>query len=456
MATIRNEPPSDADDLTELAMIESELDELLVAPALNKLSDLLQRRDDRGSTFLKNNVTALIGTYEDLERARRSGGLSQRAFDERRNGLVAESKLLIRRVRVGLDPPAPGADGDGSNGEAPHDTPLRLGRSGPVPDESAVLHADGISKMHRSTSFRLLPMDIKVMPGKVLGIVGVNGSGKSTLLDILRGETAPDEGVVHYPQLSPDNRDWARIRPQIGYVPQRSVPWSGTVRASLEYACAVHRIRGDRNRERVDWLLARHGLASYQRHSWAQLSSGYRLRFDLVMARIHNPRLMIFDEPLANLDPVSQQTFLADLAQLARGEGGFRPGIVLTSQHLYELEAVADDIIVLSGGGRVPDVDDRPLAYFEIWGPNLTLDAVSKVFGGLMPERTAAAGQPSRDIRLGRTACIVAMRKGTTIDQVVAAAQTSALPLNYVRDITRSKRVDLDALVDEPARGDHA
>jgi ABC-type multidrug transport system ATPase subunit len=172
------------------------------------------------------------------------------------------------------------------------------------------------------------------------------------------------------------------------------------------------------------------------------------------MARIHNPRLMIFDEPLANLDPVSQQTFLTDLAQLSRGEEGVIPAIVLTSQHLYELEAIASSLVVLSGGRRVQIVQDRPCSYFEIWGNGLTLDSVQKAFFVLQPDKEASprggASKSGWDVRMGRTACLVALHKEATIEKVVEAARAADLTLDYVRNVSSSARVDLDGLADEP------
>jgi ABC-type multidrug transport system ATPase subunit len=455
MLTDANATETEHDDLAELEAIKSEIERLDIAPALKKLMDLLGRREGSALRYLLAHATELLARCGDLEYARRSGKLSQADFESLRQNLSIEAGGLIAMVRANYVTIAvTGALGrQGLRDPREPAVPQGSIRQPPV-DERAVIDARGISKMHKSTSFQLAPLDVRVLPGEILGIVGVNGSGKSTLLDILRGEIAPDKGMVYYPQLSPDNKDWARIRAQIGYVPQRSVSWKGTVRAALEYACAAHRNYGSSNRRRVDMLLARHGLTTYQNHTWGQLSSGYRLRFDLVMARIHNPSLMIFDEPLANLDPVSQQTFLMDLAQLSRGESGIKPAIILSSQHLYELEAVAASMLVLSAGQRVQIVRDRPCSYFEIWGDGLTLDAVKKAFFVLQPDSEAPGGDEAPragwDVRIGRTACLIALVKATTVDKVAGAACAANLTLNYIRDVTNSARVELDALGDDP------
>lgn len=453
-------------DVNELAAVTAALGRGDAAGSLTKLSDYLNWRAsfDVGSRYLNDNATHLLGSLRDLERARREG-LGQNEFTTRHGVILKETRLLLRRVSASVD-----AEDDLSP-VADAASRTIVGAQGVSPaaiDEGAVLDARGVGKRHPGTGFVLSPIDLKVMPGQIVGIVGVNGSGKTTLLEILRGEIAPDFGEVHYPRLSPHRHDWRNIRAQIGYVPQRSVPWSGTVRHALEYACALHRIYGEDNERRVDRLLARHGLSAYQDHTWRQLSGGYRLRFDLVLARMHNPKLLILDEPLANLDPVSQQTFLEDLRHLARGEqisiragrnsnragtaqletpGGV--GVVLTSQHLFELEAVVgSDVIVLSGGRRVDIQRDRPVTYFEIWRKDLTRELVEMHLSVLRPDAAAGSGS-GWDIRVGSTATIVALRKGTTVADLVRTASESGLPLDYVRDISSSARVELDELLEK-------
>jgi ABC-type transport system involved in cytochrome c biogenesis ATPase subunit len=153
------------------------------------------------------------------------------------------------------------------------------------PDRFAVIDAIGVTRTYQSSAFSLQPIDVTVRPKQILTIIGINGSGKSTLIDILRGELAPDRGTVYYPLLSHDPHDWQTIRSKIGYVPTRSRSWRGTVRENLEYAAAAHRITGTSNTETVDYLIDRHGLKHYEARTWSELSSGYRLRFDLALAR---------------------------------------------------------------------------------------------------------------------------------------------------------------------------
>lgn len=446
--------PNILDELKEVLTVLSDGN---VSAALRMLMDLLMRQpnDHIAHRFL-SRATKLSSSFSFHELNRQSGEIKTSEFEKVRSEYIDETKRLISVLHVAFG----GTEGgdSGSSPEAYRATSTSPASRSAEADPNAVLHARGIRKQHKNSGFQLEPINVKVMPGKILGVVGVNGSGKSTLLDILRGETAPDKGVVDYPQLAANNEDWRKIRTQIGYVPQRSVPWSGRLRDALEYACAIHMRYGKENLQRVDVLIARHGLAAYQNHTWHQLSGGYRLRFDLVMARLHNPRLIIFDEPLANLDPVSQQVFLSDLDQLARGEGSMQPGIVLTSQHLYELESIAHEVIVLAGGRRVTVPTERPCSYWEMWasgpaGERLTpYDVKSRIVKalGILKPNSAGGSKGVWDVRVGQAACLIALAKGTTLAKISAAAETENLNLTYVRDVTRSARVDLDALIDTP------
>jgi ABC-2 type transport system ATP-binding protein len=197
-------------------------------------------------------------------------------------------------AKVGSQPGASAKGGTQPDAAAP-----RLTRP---PNRNAAIDAIGISHTYIKSKFCLEPLDVTVNEGEILSIIGVNGSGKSTLIDILRGALAPSQGVVLYPRLSPNPNDWQTIKSKIGYVPQRSNRWNGTVRENLEYAAAVNHFRGDDNKDNVKYLLLRHGLEKFENETWRSLSSGYRMRFDLALARVHEPRLLILDEPMANLD----------------------------------------------------------------------------------------------------------------------------------------------------------
>jgi ABC-type cobalamin/Fe3+-siderophores transport system ATPase subunit len=293
------------------------------------LADYIEVHKDRLHEDLRDTSVRLMARRRKLMLSDLDDGERDIAKDK----LAKDALVLLRIVE----------DPDASSKPAPTGkTPKRVSSRGkgasadtaapPVKQRSlvrdAAIDAIGIARAYPASSFNLEPIDVTVKPGEILAISGVNGSGKSTLIDILRGALAPDSGTVHYPRISLNPRDWRIIKANIGYVPQRSNRWRGTVRENLEHAAAVHGSRGRDNPEDVRFVLERHGLEPHQDRTWNELSSGYRLRFDLALARLHQPQLLILDEPMANLDLVSQQELLFDVRQMA---DLFRMAIIITS-----------------------------------------------------------------------------------------------------------------------------
>jgi ABC-type multidrug transport system ATPase subunit len=140
---------------------------------------------------------------------------------------------------------------------------------------------------------------------------------------------------------------------------------------NLHFAAAAHGIRGRRNRDLVEWHIERYGLSEYRRTSWKALSGGYRLRFELVKALVSNPRLLVLDEPLASLDIIARQDFLRDLRAIAYSVSCPIP-ILITSQHIYEIDAIADQVIVLDSGkclfmGSLSEMEQQSTSrFFEV------------------------------------------------------------------------------------------
>lgn len=300
--------------------------------------------------------------------------------------------------------------------------------------QEIVVCAEKIGRRFGRSSFELKPLSFDVSLGEILGVVGVNGSGKSTLLDMLRGARAPEgDGTVTYPYLQERLPPGQSVRSKIGYIDQRPEPWFGSVRENLEYAAAQHGIIGDFNEEWVSRLISRHGLANFENHKWSQLSGGYRLRFELALVRVSRPKLLILDEPLANLDLVSQQDLLHDLKQIASARGSSRAGIVITSQHLYELEAITDRLLVLNAGKRIDTNVKRQFNYFEIGGE----------FGQRDVE-TCLRPLQCEVIRMRTTVCFLVLPQDVHKWQVMEKLRTKDIAVTYFRDITDSSRIFLE------------
>lgn len=213
---------------------------------------------------------------------------------------------------------------------------------------TAALEASGLQKTYRG-SFSLSKVNLTLRPGEIAGLVGVNASGKTTLLRILAGELSADGGDLAYPLLCPAGLDWVRIRAQIAYVPQRPPRWQGVLEENLYLHAALRQLTGRANEDEVEFILHRLGLETYRKARWHEISGGFQMRFELAKALVGQPMLLILDEPLAPLDINTQQVFLQDLRDIANSASNPLP-IILSSQHIYEVEAIADSILFLDKG----------------------------------------------------------------------------------------------------------
>ncbi|WP_220597683.1 ABC transporter ATP-binding protein [Oscillochloris sp. ZM17-4] len=211
-----------------------------------------------------------------------------------------------------------------------------------------------VSRSYRrgELQFQLDPITLEIHAGEISAIVGTNGSGKTTLLRIIAGEARPHTGRVTYPGLGSSKSSFYSIKGQIAYLPQELKPWSGTLLETLHFTAAIHGLRGEENKIETGFVLHRLRLERYKDVRWSQLSGGYRMRFALANALLSRAKLLVLDEPLANLDINAQQRFLRDLRSQANSLA-LPLGVVISSQHIHQVEQIADSIIALRDGKNV-------------------------------------------------------------------------------------------------------
>ena len=216
---------------------------------------------------------------------------------------------------------------------------------------AVVFECVGLSKTYRRGDFTLKSVSLEVRYGEIVGIVGWNGNGKTTLFRLVVGELRPDAGVLQFPAIQPKGATvrWSRVRQEIAYVPQDLPPWYGSLRGNLHYEAAFHGVRGADNEREVDYIVERLGLTNELDKRWYELSGGYKLRFSLARALVWKPKLLVLDEPLANLDFIAQQIVLNDLRHLTDSLR-YPLGVLVSSQHVHEIEEVSDKLLLLSAG----------------------------------------------------------------------------------------------------------
>ena len=183
-----------------------------------------------------------------------------------------------------------------------------------------------------------------VEPGSVVGLLGRNGAGKTTLLNCILGLTAPQDGAARILNCASLNLTDS-VRERLGYVPQTPelFDWL-TVQQNLELIGRFYKNWSD---EYASALCARMSLSS---HANARtLSPGERQRLAIVQALAHKPDLLIFDEPVASLDPIARRDFLRTLFDHTV-EAGRDVTVVLSSHLLEDIERVATHLLFLRNG----------------------------------------------------------------------------------------------------------
>ena len=301
---------------------------------------------------------------------------------------------------------------------------------------STVYYAKGISKRFWSgnSPFYLQPSDLELRTGQITGVVGENGNGKTTLLRIVAGELLSDTGEISYPLLGLKAGEWYDIKNQVAFIPQRLSKWHGTLLDNLRFYASIHGIKEEENTKQVTYILHRLGLDRFKHLKWSEISSGYRLRFELAKMLMRRPKLLVLDEPLANLDINAQQLFLQDLKFIIKSVR-YPLSIILSSQALHEIESVADNIIfikqgqTLYSGSQKEFGQDRKVNLFEISG-TFTREQLTAVMQLI----------PGSKIEESGTIYFISTPTDFSAEEFLQTLIMNKIQLNYYRDISFSTR----------------
>ncbi len=192
--------------------------------------------------------------------------------------------------------------------------------------------------------------------GEIVGLLGPNGAGKTTSMRIITTYLTPQEGRVEVSGIDAF-ADPIAVRRKVGYLPEVAPLYPDMQVA--DYLEFVRRARGVADRGRIDWVVEACGLQGVFRKHVRELSRGYRQRVGLAQALIHDPEVLILDEPTAGLDPAQVRVIRGLIGQLAG-----KKTILLSTHVLGEAEAIAERAIVIRRGrivadGRIPDLERR-------------------------------------------------------------------------------------------------
>ena len=189
-------------------------------------------------------------------------------------------------------------------------------------------------------------LSVELKKGEVVGLLGPNGAGKSSLMKILTGYYKEWEGEISYDGLDL-KIDLQNIQKQVGYLPENNPLYDEMyVIEYLKYVGSLYNLKNPPYKE----TLEKTGLLDHQRHKIQTLSKGYRQRVGLAAALIHDPQLLILDEPTTGLDPNQ----LVSIRKLIR-ELGKDKTVLLSTHILQEVDALCDRVIIINKGEIVLD-----------------------------------------------------------------------------------------------------
>ncbi|MGB7267000.1 MAG: ABC transporter ATP-binding protein [Terracidiphilus sp.] len=234
-------------------------------------------------------------------------------------------------------------------------------------------------------SFRTIPaivdVSFKVAPGEIVGFLGPNGAGKSTTVKIITGMLRPDDGHVFF-EGHDIREDMVAFRRVLGYVPEEAHLYSYL--SGLEYLQLVGRLRGlgeSPIEAKATGLLRLLNLESWQYSPISTYSKGMRQRVLIAAALLHDPKLLIFDEPLSGLDVISARLF-KDLLEMLAAQG---KAILYISHVLEVVEQICNRVIVIAKGKIVADARPADLANL------MSLPNLESVFAQLVQQQDTRA-----------------------------------------------------------------
>ena len=230
-----------------------------------------------------------------------------------------------------------------------------------------MIEARGISKRYGDL-LAVRDVSFEVGRGEVVGFLGPNGAGKTTVMRILTGFLPATDGTALIAGHDIFEEALAARR-SVGYLPETPPLYPEMdVTSYLRYVANLKDVPRARRREAVERAIERCGLRDVHRRVIGTLSKGYRQRVGLAQAIVHEPPVLILDEPTVGLDPIQIREIRSLIAALAAGSEAERQTVILSTHILAEVEAICRRVILIHAGRKVLDA---PLAELTAGGQRL-------------------------------------------------------------------------------------
>lgn len=203
-------------------------------------------------------------------------------------------------------------------------------------------------------------VSLEIPQGQIVGLLGPNGAGKSTMMKIITCFLPPTEGTAEVCGFDIFDHP-VEVRRRIGYLPEHNPLYVDMyVKEFLNFVAGIHNIYGSKRKARIDEIIALTGLTKEYKKKISALSKGYRQRVGLAQALIHDPEVLILDEPTGGLDPNQ----LIEIRRLISSVGKTKT-VLLSTHIMQEVEAICQRTIIINDGKIVADDSLSELSQHE-------------------------------------------------------------------------------------------
>ena len=212
-----------------------------------------------------------------------------------------------------------------------------------------MIEVNNISKSYNEV-LAVDQVSFSINKGEVLGLLGHNGAGKTTIMKMLTGFLSPDTGTINISNMSVSTNT-LDIQKIIGYLPENCPVWSEmSIIEYLDFQLSLKNIYGENKKKLMNDAIDRTNIRDRVFDSISSLSRGYRQRVGVAQAIMHNPEVIILDEPTNGLDPtqiLSMRNLIKELSTSST--------VILSTHVLQEVEAVCDRVIIIGNGKKLWD-----------------------------------------------------------------------------------------------------
>ena len=215
------------------------------------------------------------------------------------------------------------------------------------------IKVEGVSKVYEVKGGKVVAVNdvsFSVAKPEFIAILGPNGAGKTTLLNIIATVLPPSKGKVYVKGIDAWREPW-KVKKFIGFVPQEYGIYENlNVVENLQLACEIYKIPRDEAKRKVKELIELFGLEEHKKKLAGKLSGGLKRRLSIAMSLIHDPEVLILDEPTTGLDPSIRRELIEFLKNMiSRGR------VILMSTHIASEAELSDRVIIMHRGKIIAD-----------------------------------------------------------------------------------------------------